>query len=122
MRAGRMVLVAGAAAVALATAACVPLDETTGSTTTVNEFLPEPTTTTVYVPPTTAAPPVTLGDDEIQRLALEMTWDKMSMSERGDICDGVNLFGLDTAAQLIVNGSDGEFTNAQVEAWLLGKC
>ena len=111
----RRLLIAGAVVVAAAATACVPLEDATTSTTTS-------TTSTVYVPPTTVPPPVTLSDDAIQRLALEMTWDKMSLSERSDICDGVDLFGLDTAAQLVVNGAGGEFTTAQVEAWLLEKC
>ena len=123
MRSVKMVLVVGAAAVALTTAACVPLDETTGSTTTtVNEFLPPPTTvptttTTLYVPP-----PTTINDDAIAALAMDMAWDDMDYETRSQVCDGVELFGLSTAAQMVNKGADYQFDQDQVEAFLLRKC
>jgi hypothetical protein len=121
MRSVKMVLVVGAAAVALTTAACVPLDETTGSTTTVNEFLPPPTTvpattTTLYVPPPT------INDDAIAALSMDMAWDDMDYETRSQVCDGVELFGLSTAAQMVNKGAGYEFDQDQVEAFLLRKC
>lgn len=119
MRPSRVMLVVGAASVALATAACVPLEDTAGSTTTTAYVAPTmpATTTTVYVPP-----PTTASDDEIAALALDMAWDKMDYETRGQVCSGVDMFGVSTAAQMVNKGADYQFDQDQLEAFLLSKC
>jgi hypothetical protein len=63
---------------------------------------------------------------EGQRLALDITWEKMSYSDRSDLCDGVNLFGADVAARMVTDSAnesgDSNFDSWVVEAWLEEHC
>jgi hypothetical protein len=123
MRPMKMVLVVGAAAVALTTTACAELDEAmdaaTSTTTSVATTIPT-TTTTVYVPP--PPPPTTINDRQIQALALDMTWDNLSAYDRQQVCDGVDLLGVKVAASALNKGADYEFDQADIEVFLLSKC
>lgn len=62
-----------------------------------------------------------LTDEEIQLLSLEMVWASMTTSERNDICLGVDLFGSDGAAAMILEGAP-DFSASVVEDWLIETC
>lgn len=90
---------------------------TTAAPTTTATARPVPTT--VYR--TTSTTP-TLSEREIQELALDMTWDKASYSDQQDICDGVDLFGVDYAAGLMNEGADYTFDEALIRSKLVEWC
>lgn len=54
--------------------------------------------------PATETAPATTGDDELDEWTesvFELTWDDMSQTERDELCDEVNAFGPDVAADMI---------------------
>jgi hypothetical protein len=71
---------------------------------------PTTTVTDDFTPPTTEYRTTTtedvMSDREIQELALDATWNAASASDRYDICEAVDLFGISTAAA-IMNGEGG---------------
>lgn len=120
MRPVKMVLVVGAAAVALTTTACAGLDEAMDAATSTTVPTTTTTTTTVYVPP--PPPPTTISERKIQSMALDMTWDSLSASDRQQICDGVDLLGVSVAASALNKGADYTFDQSEIELFLLTKC
>ena len=77
-------------------------------------------TTTVYRSAATTAPAFT--DPEIQELALDIMWRDAPYSTQQDICDGVELFGVDVAAGIMIDGADGDFDRDIVERKLVEWC
>lgn len=77
-------------------------------------------TTTVYRSAATTAPAFT--DREIQELALDIMWRDAPYSTQQDICDGVELFGVDVAAGIMIDGADGDFDRDIVERKLVEWC
>ena len=77
------------------------------------------TSATAVATTVTAARPT---DREIQELALDMAWEDAPHSEQQDICDGVELLGVNRAAALIIDGADGDFDADIVERKLVEWC
>jgi hypothetical protein len=67
-------------------------------------------------------PDVTLSDAAVNQLALDMVWEELSPSDRVQICNGVDLFGLDGAAAVVVDSADGSFTLEEVKDQLIEVC
>ena len=93
---------------------------TTAVVTTVAPVTAVRPTTTIYRTTTTTAPAFT--DREIQELALDITWRDAPYSTQQDICDGVELFGVDVAAGMMIDGADGDFDRDIVERKLVEWC
>jgi hypothetical protein len=115
-----MLMVAGAAVVALAAAGCASLDEAMDAATSTTVPTTSTTTTTVYVPP--PPPPTTISERKIQSMALDMTWDSLSAADREQVCDGVDLLGVSVAASALNKGADYTFDQSEIELFLLTKC
>lgn len=112
-----------------------PAPETTTTTTEkVTTTTEAPTTTekvtTTTVAPTTTQAPVTappttqpsMSQDEINALALEMTWDDLSQSDKTDICLYYSI-DPDGALDSFFSGSGyGTFTYDQVNDFFYSKC
>lgn len=63
-----------------------------------------------------------LGSDEVMTdLALDIVWAGMSRAERNQLCDGVDLFGVEAAAAIIV-GDSRDLLLSAVEDWLDETC
>ena len=63
---------------------------------------------------------------EVQRIALDVTWDKMTVTDQQDLCEGVDMVGLKLATDVFLQGAndDGEvvFDRQVVEEWLTDHC
>jgi hypothetical protein len=44
-----------------------------------------------------------LTDAEVDRLALDMAWDQMGPADQAEICQGVDVFGLDLAVDIMTS-------------------
>lgn len=111
------VLIAGAILGALVRGGNDPADTATPApspppTTAASTY--EATTTSVTIDRTT--------DRELQELALDSTWDDTSYSDQRSICQGVEVFGVDGAADLLIEGADGVFDRDIVERKLVEWC
>jgi hypothetical protein len=64
-----------------------------------------------YIPPT----------PDTQDL-LDQAWDDLSYTDRSNLCDAVDQFGIDFAAAAIVSGSDGALSLSDARTFLSRKC
>jgi hypothetical protein len=60
--------------------------------------------------------------DNIQLLALQMSWDEMSPAERADICQAWDLLGAELAAETFVDGAGGSFSTELVIEFFNDAC
>ena len=65
----------------------------------------------------------TMGTDEaITALALDGVWQDMTLSERSEICLGVNIFGVRQSAETINDGADGTLHLGTIVEFLDSVC
>lgn len=60
-------------------------------------------------------------DADLQGLALDAAWGRMSEVDRAEVCDAVDLLGAMAAARVIAEDAP-EFDEQQVALWLAEKC
>jgi hypothetical protein len=53
---------------------------------------------------------------------LDQAWDDLSYTDRSNLCDAVDQFGIDFAAAAIVSGSDGALSLSDARTFLSRKC
>lgn len=75
---------------------------------------------------TSSDPEFDTDGPEMQRLALDMTWNDMSLSDQQDMCDGLDMLGIDIAVQAILSGANSgttfAFDEPVVADWLIDNC
>jgi len=65
-----------------------------------------------------------VSDEEIMSFAFDLVWDEMSASDQESICDGVDIFGLSRAVEMVEAGmtDPDEKTSAAIAAKLAAEC
>lgn len=82
---------------------------------------PSTSDTPSYTPSYTPDTPDT-HDPDVQRVALDVTWDRMSYTEQQEMCQAVDMFGYESAAAQINGGADYTFDADTIEDWLRLHC
>jgi len=81
----------------------------------------EPSTTTPSAPAETESDTNDYSDAEIERVALEITWDEMSVSDQESVCEFYS-YAPTTAVNIVIDASGGGLTRAGVENLLDSHC
>jgi hypothetical protein len=50
------------------------------------------------------SPPTTMSAETIDEIAIDLAWDGMDPSDRTAICEGIEMFGVDVAVQMVLDG------------------
>lgn len=61
-------------------------------------------------------------DDDIATLALWITWEAMPQDERDALCESVDFFGVEWAADLAAEGAEGSFSIEAIVGFLQDAC
>lgn len=48
-------------------------------------------------------PPSTMSAETIDEIAIDLAWDNMDPSDRTAICEGIEMFGMDVAVQMVLD-------------------